>query len=265
MWHSWHTSGCLDAKCGTPLTLLAVLDAKCGTSFTILAVWMKKWHAPLSHFWLFGCKLWHSFHTSCCLDAKCSILSHFLLFVEPLLHFGCLDANCVTPLTFLAVWMQNVALLAHFWLFGCKMWHPFSIFCCLDAKCGTLLTLFAVWIQNVAYFSHFLLFGCKMCDTSPKRTRNEPETKAKRTETSLAPPLALPLALPLAIALARALPLPLALALPQALALPSPSPRPSLSPTPSPRGPIEALHDFFCLVLIFVFCFLFLVFVKVQE
>ena len=227
--------------------------------------WMQN-VAPLLQFWLFGWKSGtHPFHTFGCLGANCGIpftlLAVWMQNVASFHIFCCLW----NPSYILAVWMQTVSPLSHFWLFGCKMWHPFSIFCCLDAKCGTLLTLFAVWIQNVAYFSHFLLFGCKMCDTSPKRTRNEPETKAKRTETSLAPPLALPLALPLAIALARALPLPLALALPQALALPSPSPRPSLSPTPSPRGPIEALHDFFCLVLIFVFCFLFLVFVKVQE
>ena len=59
--------------------------------------------------------------------------------------FGSLDSKLGTPHTLLALWIQNLAHLTQFWLFGFKTLHTSHTFGPLGLKLGTPHTLLPLW------------------------------------------------------------------------------------------------------------------------
>ena len=138
--HPHHTFGFLGPRFATPLTLL-----------DLCAQNLSKIDHPISHLWLPVSK----------------IVKGFAFFVR---KFWIGKMKVATPVTFLALWVENLATLSHFWLFGTffcfflqgrsmpnnHVCHPFHSFGSLGPKFGTLL---ALCVQILEPLSHFWLSG----------------------------------------------------------------------------------------------------------
>ena len=138
--HPHHTFGFLVPRFATPLTLLYL----CAQN-------LSKIDNPISHLWLPVSK----------------IVKGVAFFWR---KFWIKKMKVATPVTSLALWVENLATLSHFWLFGtffvfsykegqCRtimFCHPFHSFGSLGPKFGTLL---ALCVQNLAPLSHFWLSG----------------------------------------------------------------------------------------------------------
>ena len=138
--HPHHTFGFLVPRFATPLTLLYL----CAQN-------LSKIDNPISHLWLPVSK----------------IVKGVAFFWR---KFWIKKMKVATPVTSLALWVENLATLSHFWLFGtffvfsykegqCRtimFCHPFHSFGSLGPKFGTLL---ALCVQILDPLSHFWLSG----------------------------------------------------------------------------------------------------------
>ena len=120
--HPHHTFGFLVPRFATPLTLLYL----CAQN-------LSKIDNPISHLWLPVSK----------------IVKGVAFFWR---KFWIKKMKVATPVTSLALWVENLATLSHFWLFG-----TFFVFSYKEGQCRTIMfatpfTVLALWVPNLAHF-----------------------------------------------------------------------------------------------------------------